>query len=385
MARNIRALTGVRGVAAVMIMVYHFDNIQLFDGGHVTHFVIPHGYMLVDLFFMLSGYVIALIYRDTLYQKGGLATFMLKRVARLYPAYLTVGILYAAKIAAGLSGQDTLGMFLPYDIAGNLLMMTGWGFQIRPLIGASWAASAEVASYLLLPLLMTFTIRRSALLAGLTVVAAVLAIVAVTASGRGTNGPLDVTAGDSFYPMLRVVAGFTLGLAIFRFAGVVDRLSPGAQDLALCVVLGAMVAAAVGVASDLPLYLLYMPLLALLSRDGRLAQLLFGNDMIYRVGIKSYSIYLIHPPFVSFAVRWWRDSGESETAYIAATAVCFVAILALSELSYRWVETPGRKAIVDWVSPKSRRTVQNALSDNRADQVGAALDFRSRWSTGRSC
>jgi peptidoglycan/LPS O-acetylase OafA/YrhL len=363
MARNIRALTGVRGVAAVMIMVYHFDNIQQFDGGHVTHFVIPHGYMLVDLFFMLSGYVIALIYRDTLYQKGGFATFMLKRVARLYPAYLAVGILYAAKIAAGLSGQDTLAMFLPYDIVGNLLMMTGWGFHVRPLIGASWAASAEVGSYLLLPLLMAFTIRRSALLAGLAVVAAVLAIVAVTASGRGSNGPLDVTAGDSFYPMLRAVAGFTLGLAIFRFAGVVDRLSPGAQDLALCVVLAAMVAAAVAVASDVPLYLLYMPLLALLSRDGRLAQLLFGNAMIYRVGIKSYSIYLIHPLFVSFAVGWWRDSGQSETAYFAASAVCFVAILALSELSYRWVETPGRKAIVDWVNPKPRRrTVQNALS-----------------------
>ena len=141
MARNITALTGVRGVAAVMIVVYHFDNIQLFDGGHVTHFEIPHGYMLVDLFFMLSGYVIALTYRDTFYQKG-FAKFMLKRVARLYPAYLTVGILYAAKIAAGLSGQDTLGMFVPYDIVGNLLMMTGWGFHIRPLIGASWAASA---------------------------------------------------------------------------------------------------------------------------------------------------------------------------------------------------------------------------------------------------
>lgn len=372
MARNIRALTGVRGVAAVMIVLYHFDNIQLFDGGHVTHFEIPHGYMLVDLFFMLSGYVIALTYRDTFYQKG-FGTFMLKRVARLYPAYLAVGTLYAAKIAAGLSGHDTLGMFSAYDIVGNLLMMTGWGFHFHPLIGASWAASAEVGSYLLLPLLMAFTIRRSALLGILAVVAAVLAIIAVTASGRGLNGPLDVTAGDSFYPMLRAIAGFTMGLAIFRFASVVDRLSPGAQDLALFVILAAMVAAAMAVASDLPLYLLYMPLLAVLSRDGRLAQLLFGNAMIYRLGTKSYSIYLIHPLFVSFAVRWWRDSGESETAYIAASAVCFVAILALSELSYRWVETPGRKAIVDWVNPKPRRTVQTCRADNRADRVSTQV------------
>jgi peptidoglycan/LPS O-acetylase OafA/YrhL len=190
----------------------------------------------------------------------------------------------------------------------------------------------------------------------------VLAIVAVTASGHGSNGPLDVTAGDSFFPMLRAVAGFTLGLAVFRFADVVDLLSPGGKDIALCVVLGAMVAAAVSFASDLPLYLLYMPLLALLSRDGRLTQLLFGNAMVYRIGIKSYSIYLIHPLFVSLAVRWWRYSGESETAYMAASAVCFVAILALSELSFRWVETPGRKAIVHWFNPRVRRMAQSVTS-----------------------
>ena len=90
----------------------------------------------------------------------------------------------------------------------------------------------------------------------------------------------------------------------------------------------------------------------MLSRDGRLAQLLFGNALVYRLGLISYSIYLIHPLFVSFAVRGWRDFGQTEAVYLLASAACFVAIWLLSELSYRLIEMPGRKAVVDLFIPK---------------------------------
>jgi peptidoglycan/LPS O-acetylase OafA/YrhL len=277
---------------------------------------------------------------------------MLKRIARLYPAYLAIGLLYVAKIAAGLSGQDTLSMFSPSDIVGNLLMMTGWGLYIHPLIGVSWAASAEMGSYLLVPLLMLVTIRRSQLVCGFAVLAALVAIYAVSISGRGSSGPLDVVNGNSFYPMLRAVAGFTLGLAMFRFAGVLDRLSMTAQDVLLAVILVAIITTVSLAAGDRLLYLLFIPLVAVLSRDGRLARALFGNALVYRLGIISYSIYLIHPLFVSFAVRAWRDFGQTEAAYLLASAVCFLAIWLLSELSYRFIEMPGRKAVVDLLIPK---------------------------------
>jgi peptidoglycan/LPS O-acetylase OafA/YrhL len=306
---------------------------------------------------MLSGYVIGLTYQDA-FGSGHLrnyATFMLKRVARLYPAYIAIGLLYVAKIAAGSSGPDMLSMFSPSDIVGNLLMMTGWGLHIQPLIGVSWAASAEMGSYLLLPLLLSVTVRRSPLVCGLAVLAALLAIVAVSLSGRGSSGPLDVVNGNSFYPLLRAVAGFTLGLAIFRFSGVLDRMSMTAQDVLLAVILVAILTTEILAAGDRLLYLLFIPLVAVLSRDGRLAQTLFGNAIVYRLGIISYSIYLIHPLFVSFAVGAWRHFGETEAAYLAASAVCFIAIWLLSELSYRLIEMPGRKAIVDLVIPKRGR------------------------------
>jgi peptidoglycan/LPS O-acetylase OafA/YrhL len=219
----------------------------------------------------------------------------------------------------------------------------------------SWAASAEMGSYLLLPLLLPLTVRRSPLVWGLTVLAALAAIAAVGLSGRGSSGPLDVVNGNSFYPLLRAIAGFTLGLAIFRMAGALDRLSAMAQDILLAVVLAAILATEIRAAGDWLLYLLFIPLVAVLSRDGRLAQALFGNALVYRLGIISYSIYLIHPLFVSFAVRAWRDYGQTEAAYLVGSALCFVAIWLLSELSYRLVEMPGRKAIVDFVIPKPDR------------------------------
>lgn len=353
MAEDIRALTGVRGVAAAAIVVYHFGDVQLATGGTGSFFRIPYGYLLVDMFFMLSGYVMALNYREVFSRltASTFAQFMLKRVARLYPAYLAIGLLYVAKIAAGLSG-DKLEMYSAWDWFGNLFMLTGWGLYIFPVVGVAWAASAELGSYLLLPLLMPFTQHRNRGIALLAVAAALAGIYAVSISGRGSGGPLDVVNGNSLYPMLRAVCGFTLGLALYRFGDLVDRLSPAVQDALVVALPLAIVAVGIGQASDRLMYLLFIPLVAVLSRDGRMAQLLFGNALVYRLGIISYSIYLIHPLFVSFAIRSWRQFGQTEGNYIVASLVCFAIILVMSEISYRLVEMPGRRALIGWFAPK---------------------------------
>jgi peptidoglycan/LPS O-acetylase OafA/YrhL len=245
-----------------------------------------------------------------------------------------------------------LSMYSAWDWIGNLLMMTGWGLYIYPVIGVAWAASAEMGSYLLLPILMAFTLRKSAATAGIAVLAAFVAIYAVSVSGRGSGGSLDVVNGNSFYPLVRAVAGFTLGLAIFRFAEILDRLPMTVQDALVIGILMAMVAVGMFGRSDLPLYFLFIPLVAVLSRDGRMAQWLFGNALVYRLGIISYSIYLIHPLFVSFAVRTWRRFGQSEEIYVAAAVACFAAIWLLAELSYRFVEMPGRARITGALLPR---------------------------------
>ena len=353
MADDIRALTGVRGVAAAVIVVYHFGDVQLATGGTGSFFRIPYGYLLVDMFFMLSGYVMALNYRETFQHLTGkvFATFMMKRVARLYPAYFIIGLFYVAKIAAGLSGEK-IEMYSAWDWFGNLFMLSGWGLYIFPIIGVAWAASAEMGSYLLLPLLMPWTQSKHKWFALLAVVAALVGIYAVSITGRGSGGPLDVVNGNSLYPMLRAVCGFALGLAIFRFSDLVDRLSATVQDILVVALPLAIIVVGAADASDRLMYLLFIPLVAVLSRDGRMAQLLFGNRLVYRLGIISYSIYLIHPLFVSFVVRSWRHFGQTDGNYIAFSLVAFAFIWALAEVSYRLVEMPGRRALVALFSPK---------------------------------
>jgi peptidoglycan/LPS O-acetylase OafA/YrhL len=359
MVKEIRALTGVRGVAAVVIVLYHFSDVHLYSGGVLQYFTIPHGYIAVDLFFMLSGFVIALVYRDafSITPFANYLEFWIKRVARLYPAYLAIGVLYVVKIALGLSG-DTLAQFSLYDVVGNILMLSGWGLHIHPVIGVAWAASAEMGSYVLAPLLIASIVRGNAIFAVAGVALSLAAIRAIAVSGLGGSGPLDVTSGDSFYPLLRAIAGFALGQAIFRFSVSVRPLPMIFQDMFVALILVAICVVAVISADDLPIYVLFIPLVAILSYDGRLARLLFANGPIYDIGLISYSIYLLHPLFVSFAVLGYRHFGETRSSYIISMLICIAVIWILSKLSYRFVEMPGRRLIAELLSPRRERSAK---------------------------
>jgi peptidoglycan/LPS O-acetylase OafA/YrhL len=349
---EVRALTGVRGIGAIIVVLYHFGMIQL---DHVHNaWSLPHGYLAVDLFFILSGYVIALGYRNAFAVQPyfNYAVFIVKRIARLYPAYAGIGILFFLRLAFHLHGDETLNRFHLHDVIGNVLMLSGWGLHIYPLNGVAWAASAEFGSYLLLPLLLAVTLQRGPVVWLLSVMGAAAAIYAVAASGIGYEGPLDVVQVTSTLPLVRAIAGFTFGLAIFRYADRLGGLSSAAQDVLLGVTLVAIVVAACLAHGDFLVYALFVPLVALLSRDGRLAQVLFGNRLVYHLGVISYSIYLLHPLFIGPAAILSRQFGASELAFMLSTALFLAITWGLAYLSYLAVEVPGRRFIVEALLPR---------------------------------
>jgi peptidoglycan/LPS O-acetylase OafA/YrhL len=360
MAADIRALTGVRGVAAVIIVVYHYGKFRLDLTGNTGVWNVAHGYLVVDMFFMLSGFVIGYVYKEAFASENGnefgtnYKGFMLKRFARLYPAYIVIAGFYALKIAAGLTGEETFARFHTFDYIGNILMLVGWGLHIYPLIGVSWASSAELGSYVASPVLMKYTLHNSVGWCLACAALSLLGIYGISISGQGSAGPLDVVSDSSFLPLLRALFGFTLGLATFRFAHHLDRLSATAQDVLVIATLAAMLAVAIFTKDDLPIYLLFIPFIAILSRDGRVAQLLFGNRLVYHLGVISYSIYLIHPFFLTFTERTTRHVGNNLTAYVCCTLVALAAIWLLSYLSWRFIEIPGRELVIRWLSPKAK-------------------------------
>ena len=75
--------------------------------------------------------------------------------------------------------------------------------------------------------------------------------------------------------------------------------------------------------NDFPVFFLLIPLIAILSRDGRLALLLFGNKLVYHLGVISYSIYLLHPLFIRFTALSSRHFGATPLAYTLCALVSF--------------------------------------------------------------
>ena len=128
---EIRSLTGIRGVAALFVVMYHrFDGLQMLDP--VTR-LIHHGYIAVDLFFILSGFVMALTYANS-FQHGWTASaygvFLTKRLGRVYPVYIVLTVLSA--VYSLVNGQIVL-------VRVSLTPLTGQAGRSAP---SSWRISS---------------------------------------------------------------------------------------------------------------------------------------------------------------------------------------------------------------------------------------------------
>ncbi len=150
--------------------------------------LLPHGYLMVDLFFLLSGFVLSAGYGDRLAQGGAGGWFIGKRLVRLYPlAFLGLALGFAVALALALLGRRSLeadapamfalgALFLPWLVGGLISPLNGpaWSLQLELWVNALYGACARV-----------LTDRRLAVLAGAAAI--VLAAVCV-ATGRFEGG-----------------------------------------------------------------------------------------------------------------------------------------------------------------------------------------------------
>jgi peptidoglycan/LPS O-acetylase OafA/YrhL len=162
--REIRSLTGLRGIAAVYVVIFHY-----FLGVGMSNplkTLLAHGYLGVDLFFVLSGFVMALNYGH-LFETGfsflAYRTFLGRRIARIYPLYVAgtlVGfVLTQAALIEPLRSGSTSG-----NLVANLLMVQSWGVG-QSYDPPAWSISTEWAAYLLFPLLVVPAVLRGSLAA----------------------------------------------------------------------------------------------------------------------------------------------------------------------------------------------------------------------------
>jgi peptidoglycan/LPS O-acetylase OafA/YrhL len=354
---HLASLTPLRGIAALWVVLFHYC--WHFPAVHPDRYTgaVYKGYLAVDLFFMLSGFVISHVYhRQFAQQVTGrhYRDFLKARVARIYPLHLTVLLVF---VATALAEQAAVyahgGSFGPIRLVGersvggffaNLLMLQGIWARELSWNDPSWSISLEFLAYFLFPLLFPWLWRaRPAAKAG---IAGLLLVVL---------GWLAYSTGDDFNQwnglgaIMRCLPEFLFGALLYSaYRGQVLG-SPLATDTALLTAILLLCGMLHFAAPDfgiVPLFALL--LLTAVANKGRLGSLLNSAPLLW-LGNISYSLYLIHWFVLFVATEALRAHPGIDFAKLPAvlSLALITAMLAtslgLATLSYRFVEVAGRR------------------------------------------
>ncbi len=362
MAREqIHSLTGIRGFASIWVVFHHAPNLHAlhdFEFGALGEFF-EKGWLGVDLFFVLSGFVISHVYLDRMTEFSWASTwrFLKLRLARVYPAHLVATLALVPLVLIG--RQAAVDGFPAHNftlaqLAYALSLTNGWGFpDSAGWNQPSWSVSSEWFVYLSFPVLALLLGRRRSLTA--SVVGAVAIVAAMSALGLWLTGGVQSTLVWS-WSVVRVVGEFGVGCLLYD---VYRRTGPGrGWDVAASVAVVAVVGlslAGLPHALDFILIALFAVLVLALSRSrGRMADVFAGRALVY-LGDISYSVYLIHSVVLIVMSQATRMAGYDPATttwplVFAILAVFLAASIACGHLLFRYVEGPSRRWLrTHWV------------------------------------
>lgn len=290
---EIKSLTGIRGVAAVAIVIYHYYNNWDLAGGQLSWSTFLYGitnklWMFVDLFFILSAFVMCLSYGKIFKEKVrciDYKEYLIKRFARIYPAYfLSVAIMTVYNISS-----FSLYRFLINITLLNILYKDDFAYQI-----VYWSLSAEFLLYFCFPFLFRMFAqstrwRLGALLAAIVISLFIKHIYSFYlehdvirlnynkgALNFGTNG------------LLRCLIDYVIGITFYLYRNYFSFLTKYGWLLLLLLILSFC-----GV-NEIVCFQLLFGLLVVALLNGANIKILFENRLVYFLGLISYSLYLFH-------------------------------------------------------------------------------------------
>lgn len=347
-ASEIRPMTGIRGAAAVFVMVYHFHLTLVATGPLST--IVLHGYLAVDLFFMLSGFLMAHVYGQAL-EAGTFRQrrFLLHRIARIYPLYLVATLTFLAIAMSRSDGSATTFTVL----AANLVMLQSLG-NLPSLDPPAWSVSTEMVAYLLFPAIAMVCLRSSRRVAIGTGLAALLLILAMTlaASRHYIGAPIAKGELDLFfspYTLARCLAGFIIGQLLYRLHRSGNLAGLLGRNLSQCAVLLLVLATLAQALSDFPAYLALILLIATLAQDRGVISRICASPPLMLLGKVSFGIYLLHFQAIGLVDRLRNAASayglpREESDWIASLTVCAM-VTALAWVLHKGFESPLRRMI----------------------------------------
>jgi peptidoglycan/LPS O-acetylase OafA/YrhL len=377
--RYIPAIDGLRAVAVIAVILYHLG----FDW-------IPGGFLGVDLFFVISGYVITRLILDSIQRSGGLdlRAFYMARLRRLLPPL--VFMIITTTVVVGLWAPDTMRRFLtdtPFALFGGM----NWWLVFRhvdyfeaigrpPLLQHTWSLGVEAQFYLVWPLILLLVLRyfgKNKIPGAALIIAAfsgiALLVVSYQLDAANASQVSHVYFGTDTHSI-----GLFLGAALaVRWIpqNLQETVTRKAQDfidgIGIIGFLGILSAFLFIDENDPTLYKLAFPLAgvcgcailtSIVHPASRFAPILSSKVFVW-IGERSYAIYLWH--WVVFQVT--RPEFDLEGSDWALNALRVLIVFALADISLRLVELPVRTGLIDyWFKGMKYRTKRVQLRQKAA-------------------
>lgn len=349
---EVRALTGIRGFAATWVVGFHFYTMVavLFPSiGWLLKICFKTGFQGVDLFFILSGFIIAYNYQDKLhpFRFGAFKEFLYARLARIYPVHLATLLaclaLYTGARVTHMHLNTEMTNWGLKSFLANVFMVHAW--TSHPQLNwnfPSWSISCEWLAYLCFPIfaaLLALKWRRWTLWATV---------------GLLLGGYLNlnlVKSGATHWMFIGIAFDFPMGiclyrLSVLRMAGDKCPRFPAPEIVALAI--GAMMVAC----SQFKIpSVLMIPLLALMiyslaiSARGPLSQILASRAACYW-GRVSYSLYMTHAVTSMVMIRLLPLTTYKDCSLVVRLGACliyFSAVALVAMLVYHTIEEPARR------------------------------------------
>lgn len=319
----------LRGLAALSVVFFHYTTrfVQLYGSGLQPSWSFPYGFYGVNLFFILSGFVIFM----TLERTRRPVDFLVSRFSRLFPAFWAAVILtFSITSMFGLPGKEVD----PLTAALNLTMIHAI-FQVRHVDGVYWTLEVELLFYA--GMLGLFALRRlhqvdSAIWLLLTL--RLTWHIAETVFGVSLSWTL------SRLLILPYIPWFALGIGVYRIVSAAEHGQMRSNRISLAASL-----ACLGLVDGWQIAALAVALASVVWAAASSRLPLLGHPVLAFFGAISYTLYLLHENIGWVVQRAVQDMTQSFDASVVAAFAMSVMLATL--LTYA-IERPAMKAIRSW-------------------------------------
>jgi len=362
-------LTPLRGIAALLVVIYH-SNLMLMP--FVEPFAKPNlinaGWLWVDFFFVLSGFIIFYVYGASFRNSitaGGYWKYIKARFARVYPLHfftLVWSLLCAIIILSYADGVHPFFRTIlnPLSALPSLFLLQSLGlYMTAPLNTPSWSLSTEWWVYMIFPVLVPFfnRLKNAWMILTLAGVAGFFLFIKYVLGPINSFPPgtptLNVLTDFGFF---RCLAGFLAGMLLFRIYEESIAINFFKQSgVFLLFFIGTLIAMHVGVEDILIVALFPFVILAAAYNTTAIKKAL-DTAVLQRLGDWSFSIYMVHVPIMFifwivqvrsnpklFAIFPPEPAGPPDyTIGLLACLIIVALTLLVASITYRYIEVPAR-------------------------------------------